>query len=213
LRACWRRKLLGDLPIERYVQLVAASRTEYAVVIEGGNDCFYEPNHHTRIFYATARSSISGAFSAKIQGIPQEQLTMANVQKLLGTVSIPIDVMTASIDCASAVALWRVWSTMVGAARYDEVTRDGPNCLIGNDGRLYHFTAPATIHDWMSGYTWSPPAQTPAGRLVQIGLGLISYVKAPIPDRERLKSEIVMQANSLLADLRPVDGGTIKPTP
>jgi hypothetical protein len=50
-------------------------------------------------------------------------------------------------------------------------------------------------------------------RLCRIGRALISYVKAPIPDRERLKSDIVMQPNSLLADLRPVDGGTVKPAP
>ena len=53
----------------------------------------------------------------------------------------------------------------------------------------------------------------PAGRLVRIGLALISYVKAPIPDRDRLKSDIVAKANSLLIDLREVDGGNVKIAP
>jgi hypothetical protein len=206
------QRLLGDLPSERYAQLVVTSGIEHAMLIEAANDC-YSPNGHTRIFYSTARSSISSAFSAKIQAIPQEQRTMANQQKVLATLSIPIDVMTAPIDCASAATLGRVWTATMRAARYDDVPRDGPNCSIGCDGTLYHFTAPATIHDWMSGFTWSPDAQTPAGRMVQIGRALIDYVKAPIPDRGKLKSDIMTQATGLLADLHPVDAGAAKIAP
>ncbi len=206
------QSLLGDLPSERYAQLVVTSGIEHAILIEAANDC-YTPNGQTRIFYSTARSSIFGAWNPRIQALPQEQRTIANQQKLLATLSIPIDVMTAPIDCSSARTLGRVWVAMLRGARYDDVPRDGPNCSIGGDGTLYHFTAPATIHDWMSGFVWSPDAQMPAGRLVQIGRALISYVKAPIADRERLKSEIMTQANGLLADLNQVDAGAIKTAP
>jgi hypothetical protein len=207
------QKLLDGVAAHRFAQMVVTSRIEHAIVIEFAEECMVGPGS-TQVTYAAARSSIFSALSAQITAASQNRRVDADrMQTILANLSIPVDVTRAPIDCASAAVLGGVWEAMLRGTRFDDTPRSGPDCSLLMDGTTSHFGAFNLGHQWMSGSTQSPEPKTPAGRLVAIGRALIDYVKAPLPDRERVKREIMSQANSLLADLRQVDGGTTQRTP
>jgi hypothetical protein len=198
------QRLLAGISQYRFAQMVIMSRVEQAIVVEVGQACVGSLGGQTQVVYATPRGSIYNALGA---AMAHTSYSDANMQKALANLSVPIDVTKAPIDCATAGTLGNVWEAMLRGARFDDSgPRAGPNCSPLMDGESSHFST-SWGNDWMSAQTQSPDTQTYAGRLVRIGKALISYVKAPDPDRESTRIDMLAQANSLLTDLRQRDAG------
>src|SRR5260221_5877591 len=114
------KQLLDGVSSHRFVQMIEIPplAAERAVVVEG--KLCSEPSGNTEVKVAQARTCIWLAMTGAM-GLPRDPpppwleplsaFTYTNVQQALTKVAVPVDVSTASIDCAMARKLGDVWAT------------------------------------------------------------------------------------------------------
>jgi len=108
-----------------------------------------------------------------------------------------IDDKAVSIPRNVAEAVHSAWIAML------ETTRPSTkNTEIGCDGTFYDFAGYKDGTGMVSGRTWSPPANSSAGRLVDLVLGIQALCGMSDPDRAQRADELRKRALDLAADIR-----------
>jgi uncharacterized protein (TIGR02246 family) len=110
----------------------------------------------------------------------------------------------AELPAGLAELLRTVWLGMLEEVRYPEEP------VLGVDGTTYHFTSFVRFRGNLEGRSWSPPVESPAGRLVAIGRALRRYAEADAEALPLIAGEIRELASTLDSELETGENALVR---